>query len=143
MADMQFPGPGSPVRLVDDSGSAVDVAQQPPDVTSVSRLAASAASTNATVISTEPGYVYHINGTNAAATRNYLKLYDKATTPSEADTPLITFALAVTSVFSFNLPPLLFSTGISYRLVSGAADNSTTAVSLNDVVALNIVYRSA
>lgn len=140
---MQFPGPGTPVRLVDDGGTAIDVAEQLPDVSAVARLAASAATTNATVALAAPGYIYHINGTNAAATRNYLKLYNKATTPSESDTPLITFALGASGVFNFNLPPLLFDTGISYRLVTGAADNNTTAVAANDIVALNIVYRSA
>jgi hypothetical protein len=101
--------------------------------TSVSRLPSAANSNNATVVKASAGRVYHINGQNAAAGVRYLKLYNKATAPTVGTD--IPFSFEFSSVSG-----LAMSTGISYGLVTGAADNDNTSVTAADILGLNIMY---
>lgn len=111
-----------------------------PDATS--RIASAAANTNATVAKATPGELYVISGYNAAATVLYLKFYNKATAPTVGtDVPVMTLALPATAAFSFDMHGHYFSTGIGYGMVTGAADNNTTALTAADVVGLTITYR--
>lgn len=111
---------------------------------SVSRLPSAANSNNATVVKASAGWLFHINGHNAAAGVRYLKLYNKATAPTVGtDTPFLTLALPASSPFKFEFPNvngLYFSTGIGFGLVTGAADNDNTAVTAADILGLNIMY---
>jgi hypothetical protein len=107
----------------------------------VHRLAAAANSENATVVSTHPTRMFHFNGTNAKAGITYIKFYDQKTTPSETDAPWFTFACTASVPFNSGaLGPLRFTTGLAYRIVTGAADSDDTAVAANDILALNVVY---
>lgn len=107
---------------------------------SAGRLPSSAANTNPTVLKGSAGSVYSVNCTNAAAAVRYLKFYDKATAPTVGtDTPVLTIAIPV-GAFSLNLGGFPFATGISYGIVTGAADNNTTAGSAGDILGLNITY---
>lgn len=110
-------------------------------VSRVHRLPSAAGSTNATVVSVTPTRIYHMNCHNAAAGVRYIKLYNKATTPAETDTPLITIALVASVPREINfLTPIEFTTGLAYRMVTGAADNDTNAVTAADILGFNIVY---
>jgi hypothetical protein len=107
----------------------------------VHRLAASANTENATIVSTGPTRLSHLNGTNATAGIKYIKFYDQKTTPSETDTPWYTYACTASVPFSETFAsPIRFTTGLAYRIVTGAADSNDTAVAANDILALNVVY---
>ena len=103
-----------------------------------------AATTNATVVKASAGQVYEIVVTNHNASAVYLKLYNKATTPDENDTPVWRMHIpgnAAGAGLAKTFPNgLAFGTGISYRLVGGIADNSTTATSASEQL-INIGYK--
>jgi len=115
--------------------------------TLVARLLSAAASTNATVVKATPGNLFTIVGVNVNASARYLKIYNKATSPTVGtDTPVATLYLPPTAVgggqFSFNFmsQPLDFSAGIGFALTTAAADADTGALTAGDVIALNITY---
>jgi hypothetical protein len=103
------------------------------------RLLSSAASVNATVAVSRRARLIGIQGFNARGSAVYLKLYDKKTAPSEADTPVRTLYLPASSPFDFSRQ-VQFKSGISYRMTTAVADNSTAALTAGDVLALNIDY---
>jgi hypothetical protein len=106
---------------------------------SAARLLSAAASVNATVVKASGGMLVGVQGHNARTSAVYLKLYDKATAPSQADTPVKTIYLPASTSFSLNVP-FVFSVGIGYRLTTGGADNDTGALTGGDILALNIDY---
>jgi hypothetical protein len=107
----------------------------------VSRIASAGASTNATVAKASSGSLHFVSGYNAAVAVRYLKLYDKATSPTVGtDVPFLTIALPASSAFNLNLGGLRFATGIGYGLTTGAADNDTGALTAADVVGLSVTY---
>ena len=109
----------------------------------VSRLASSAASTNATVAKSSAGRLYKVQAFNNANNPLFLKIYNKATTPTVGtDTPIATLALPskVKYDLDFDLIGLYCSLGISFAITANAADNDTTAIAAGDVVGLNIWY---
>jgi len=88
------------------------------------------------VVKASPGRVYgwHIASKNAAAT--YVKFYDKATAPTQADTPKFVIQVPITGAVSFSLPPgIQFANGIAIRGTTSVADNGTGAPAANDIVA--------
>jgi len=108
---------------------------------SVSRIVSAAASTNATSAKASAGDLHRIRGYNASAAVRYLKIYNKASAPTVGtDTPLLTYALAPSREFDINVAGVYFSTGIAYALTTGSADADTGALTLADVVGLNITY---
>lgn len=108
----------------------------------VGRLASSANSDNATLVKNAAGDVFSIHGYNGNAAVRYLKLYNKASSPTVGtDTPFMTLALAPTSIFTYTIPGgVYFSTGIGFGLVTGAADADNTSVGSGDILGLNIAY---
>ena len=105
----------------------------------------SAASTNATVVKNAAGQIgsFNIGNTNAAI--RFVKLYDKATTPSVGtDVPVKTLLIPGSTTGGGNAQnyPLgvLFSNGISIATTTGIADSDTAAVGLNDLC-INIDYK--
>lgn len=110
--------------------------------TSVSRLL-SAAGTNQdrTIVKAAPGVLFGLKGYVARASAIYLKLYDKETNPSQVDTPVETIYLPALSAFALDYSRgLAFATGISYRLTTDAADNSTNGLTAADLLAFNVEY---
>lgn len=102
----------------------------------------SAASTNATVIKATPGrvYGYSISNTNAAA--RYIKLYNKATTPTVGtDTPVRRICIPAGQTVHYHCPAGLdgFTAGIGIGTTTGALDSDTAALSLADCL-INIDY---
>lgn len=82
------------------------------------------------VIKASAGEVAFLHVGNAHATAAaYLKLYNKATAPTDADTPLYTFFLpANTAQVIVDVRSLEgFTAGISARATKLSADNDTTA----------------
>lgn len=104
-----------------------------------SRLLAATADANPIVVKEEAGYLLKIIGRNNAAALRYLKIYNKATAPTEADTPVMTFDLVASQAFSIDLGMAYFSAGISYRITTGQADNDTGALTAGDISGLNVL----
>lgn len=111
--------------------------------TSVARLPSAAATINATVVKATPGTLYGLDCYNAAAAVRYLKLYNKTSAPVPAsDTPFRTIALKPSDRTTVAFPTgLVFSAGIAYALTTLAADTDATALTLADVVGLNLDYQ--
>jgi hypothetical protein len=96
----------------------------------VARLV-SAATTNATVAKATPGRLFGWVASNTNAAVRYLKIYDTAVAPTVGTTvPKLTIMLPIGANASHDLSDgIVFSTGISFALTSGAADADTGAVS--------------
>lgn len=112
-----------------------------PSTTATHRLLSAAASTNATLVKGAPGAVHRIQGFNNKASAVFLKLYDKATSPTVGtDVPRKTIRLAASSNFDFELHDS-YALGIGYALTGAAADADTTALVAADIQCMNIDYR--
>lgn len=86
------------------------------------------------------GQIYGYFISNNAATARFVKIYNKATAPTQADTPILTLQIPASSAANVSHPNgVAFSTGISYRASTGVADNDTGATTTNDVI-LNLYY---
>ncbi len=108
-----------------------------------SRIPSSTATTNATVAKASAGTVYFIDALNTSVALKYLKLYNKATSPTVGtDTPILTIAIPPTNGSrTIDLSTgMYFSAGISYALTGAAADADATAVAAGDVVGVNITF---
>jgi hypothetical protein len=93
------------------------------------------------VVKAYTGGVFDLAVSNSNAAARYLKLYDKATAPTETDTPIRTYYLPPLSLTHLSIPDgIKFITGISLRASTGVADADTGAPTTNDVV-VNIGYQ--
>lgn len=113
------------------------------DAGTLSRLI-SAASTNATSVKASAGTVYAIHAVNLNAAVRYLKLYNKASSPTVGtDTPVATFPIPASATgagFVINLDPGAdFATGIALALTTGSADADTGAVAASEIF-VHLVY---
>lgn len=105
------------------------------------RVLSAAASDNATAIVAVPAVLKGLQGYVAKASAVYLKIYDKATAPIAADTPVKTLRLPETASFAIDFPAgIAFSAGIGIRITGAAADNDATALVAGDVLCLNVDY---
>jgi len=103
----------------------------------------SAASTNATNVKGSAGQVYGIMASNTNAAARYLKLYNKATSPTiGTDTPVMTVMIPPNSsgVVAHWEMGLAFGTGIGFGLTTGVTDANTGAVSADEHV-VHIFYK--
>lgn len=103
-----------------------------------------AASTNAANIKGSAGTVYGITATNVNAAAVFLKLYNKATSPTVGtDTPVMTMLIPGATTgggFVFSVPQgIAFATGISVAITGAVGDADTTAVSANEQL-IHILY---
>lgn len=86
------------------------------------------------------GRLYGWHLANGGAAKAYVKVYDKATAPTQADTPILTLEIAAGGVVHLALPTgIAFASGISARGTTGVADNDTGAPGTNDLV-VNLFY---
>jgi hypothetical protein len=93
------------------------------------------------VIKAGPGHLLGYYIANNASAARYVKVYDKATAPTAANTPVMTLCLPATSAANVLADVGLdFPAGISVRATTGLADADTGAPSAGDVVA-NFWYR--
>lgn len=94
-----------------------------------------AASTNADTVKASPGVVTGYYLVNIAATFRYVKLYNKASSPTVGtDTPRCIYGIPPLSAANMVLTfPIAFETGIAIAIVTGIQDSDATAVSANDV----------
>jgi hypothetical protein len=103
-----------------------------------------AASDNPNVVKASAGNVYGIVAFNKNASPVYLKLYNKATAPTNGDTPIKRYMVpGNTNGAGFVIvhPMGVYcSAGIAFRLVAGMADNDNTSVSASEQL-VNIDYK--
>lgn len=100
-----------------------------------------AANQDATLIKAAPGAIAGIYATNTNAARRYLKLYDKSTAPTSADTPAAIFTLEPGTTSAFEPPAgINFVNGIGFRITTGVADADATAATAGDIAPLTITY---
>lgn len=104
-----------------------------------SSMTISAASTNATSVKGSAGQVGFIYCSNINAAVRYLKIYNKATSPTVGtDTPVAVFAIpgntAGGGFFTNFGPGIELGTGIAFALTTGVATSDTGAVAANDIV---------
>lgn len=94
------------------------------------------------VVKASEGQLYGgLCSNNQASNARYLKFYDKATAPTEADTPKFRIRLPANQVTSFSLPGgIRFANGISVRASTGVANADTGATTTNDVVVALFYY---
>ncbi len=86
------------------------------------------------VVSAKPSRLVGYALENRAAAERFVKLYNKATAATSADTPVFTITLpAYSGRAHVHLDPVYFSAGISVRCTTGLADNDNTAPTANDV----------
>ncbi len=95
-------------------------------------------------IKTAAGKLLSLNMTNINASPAYVKLYNKASAPDQNDTPVMVFTVPGNTAGAGNNPDLgpfglAFALGIGIRIVTGVADNNTTAVAANEVI-VNAVF---
>ncbi|HVE35374.1 MAG TPA: hypothetical protein VNC18_17545 [Gemmatimonadaceae bacterium] len=95
----------------------------------------SAASTNAGVVKAAAGLVTGYYIVNIATGFRYVKLYNKATSPSVgSDTPLMVLGIPPASAANVSLDsPASFGTGIAIATVTGLADSDSTGVGATEV----------
>lgn len=128
----------APVVLSNEDKAALD--GQPVKATSNSRLTSAAANTNATLVKNAPGTLTRVIGHNKAAADRYLKLYNMTSAPTVGtSTPFMTITLPAGLPFALELQQF-FSSGISFALTTGVADNDTGALSAGDITGLNLQY---
>lgn len=93
------------------------------------------------VVKASAGQMYGYYIFNNANTVRYLKIYDKATAPTNSDTPVMTYPIPPGSAANVAFPNgVAFANGIGVRAVTGVADNDTGAPSTNDVI-INLNYK--
>jgi hypothetical protein len=99
-----------------------------------------AASDNAANIKASAGAIRAISIFNNAATPRYVKFHNTAGTPTAGSGVVATFGVQAGTQRDFVIPGgIRFATGIGVSIVTGIADNNTTAVSASDVV-LDVFY---
>jgi hypothetical protein len=87
-----------------------------------------------------PGKLISIHAHNVNAATRFLKIYNKATAPTEADTPKLTIPLPTgNSTFFLGDSGVDFTAGISVRATTGLADNDTGAPTASQTI-VNLTY---
>lgn len=108
------------------------------------RLVTAGTADDATVVLAAPGRLLSVNASNIAAAAVHVKFYNKATAPDvSTDVPVWGFAVggSTAGVTAFpQLPPegIYFSAGISFVVVTGAANTNST-----DVTAANVIVQGS
>ena len=104
----------------------------------------SAASVNATLFRSVATRLVGVHIINTAAAPRYVKLYNRSSAPSQADTPLITLSVPTNGQieFMFGDAGLRFEAGLGYRIVTGLADADNTATAAGEVL-MQLIWENA
>lgn len=111
----------------------------PPEATVYRSLALNSTGVAVTAAATR---IFGWSLTNSAAAIRYVKLYNKATAATQADTPVFTIGIPTLATVSFYPSGgVNFPLGLSIRCVTEAADAGTTGATTGDVLA-HVLYKS-
>ncbi len=92
-------------------------------------------STNLGFIKKGGGSVYAINLHNKASTPAYLRIFDKASAPANADIPLVTLTIPAVGTLDLELSVgLRFKLGLGFNITTGPANGNAGATAGPDVV---------
>ena len=95
----------------------------------------SAATTNPTIVKASAGRLLGWNISNTNAAFRYVKFHNQATSPTAGTGVVRTVAVPPNSNVNFSMEGgIAFATGIAMTTVTGAADNDSAAVGLNDLI---------
>jgi hypothetical protein len=95
----------------------------------------SAATTNLKFLKKGRGSFYGISLSNSAATPAFIRVFDKASAPVDADTPIATFCIQAESQSNFFLPiPIKIELGLGLNITGAAVIGDATAVAVDQVV---------
>lgn len=107
-------------------------------------IGAAGSNQDSTVVKASAGTLYTLSFTAVVGSVRYLKIYDKATGPTSADTPVHTIMVpaSVGATVSLPLPACgeVYAAGISFRMTTGLADSDANAVTANDCLT-NLSYK--
>jgi len=109
----------------------------------VHRMTSNATTTNATLVKAGPGRVFKIRGYTGAPALRYLKIYNMESVPVVGtNKPLMTIPLRPSMEFDidFGRYGLVCDVGIAFAITTGVSDLDATALTVNDVVGLNIIF---
>lgn len=117
------------------NGTTWDRARKP---NGISRLTSSAAGGSPTNAKASAGDLFQFWGQNAAAA-TYLQLYNKASAPVVGtDTPILTYPIPASTVFSQSIDSAYFPLGIGYAFTTDAA--GTTGAAAAAVTSFGLLY---
>lgn len=125
-----------PVRLVASDPNDAGIGSVPGGY-----ISAAGANQDSTLVKNSAATVLALAAQNNHATLvRYLKLYNKGSAPTSADTPVARYALAPAGG-GIARQQLMesFPLGLAFRITTGAADNDTGAASAGDVF-VNVDY---
>jgi hypothetical protein len=109
--------------------------------TPYSYIAAGSSNQDSQVVKNAAGQLYGYQLFNTTSSDRYVKIYDKATGPTSADTPKK--RIYVPAKGGANMPTVgagvAFASGIGIRITTGPADSDTGAAATNDVL-VNLDY---
>jgi len=100
---------------------------------------ATGTSQDASSVKNSGGLLGNVQMHNVSASGRYVKFYDKATTPTSSDTPVLRFYLPPSTSPPPIEGPYQFLNGIQFRITAGQADNDTTNATAGDVI-VNVGY---
>lgn len=88
------------------------------------------------IIKAAKGQIFELHICNQAAAPRFVKLYDKATAPTNSDTPIRTYAIPASTTVGIPVTTagIEFLSGISARGTQLLADSDNTAPAANDIV---------
>lgn len=85
--------------------------------------------------STSAGTLYMVQASNLdSANYRFVKVYDKASAATDADTPIATIPVGPDASVCINFSGVALSNGLSLRATTGIADNDTGAPGANEVL---------
>jgi hypothetical protein len=122
----------------------------PGGIASYSRIPSSAATTNTTVTKASAGRVYKIFACNTTTSAAFIKFYNTSTVPTVGTTtvmfsrPILPAASAGgLNCASYDMSDVgwYFSSGISFAITTGNADNDNTALTAGQITQLSIEYQ--
>jgi hypothetical protein len=95
----------------------------------------SAATTNLKFLKKGRGSFYGISLSNSGTTPAFIRVFDKASAPVDADTPIATFCVQAKSQSNFFLPiPVKIELGLGLNITGAAVIGDATALAANQVV---------
>ena len=95
----------------------------------------SAATTNLKFLKKVRGSFYGISLSNSATTPAFIRVFDKASAPVDADTPIATFCIQAKSQSNFFLPiPIKIELGLGLNITGAPVIGDATAIVANQVV---------
>lgn len=125
-------GDYAPVQF--DSNGRLRTFEQVTAADGVSAFSVLSATATGTTTTTAATTLYSLSVSNQAASADYwVKIYNKATAATQADTPVLRIFVNAQDLKDLNFPKgIALSAGLSIRCVTEAADSGTTAATSNE-----------